>query len=183
MDLRRPKPRQFTQPYFNMKTSVYIGVDPAFRKGGFWACILDYSDRSVRFLRFDDLLEWHDWLRSDDAPRTAYVVIENSNAQNRSFDVTGTRRHVARKARNVGTNQGVSQLAYLSALRHFGDHCAFSVTPRQKGQKWTPEQYAQVLKSEGITTPKRTNQDQRDALKLAFMAVKLSKIKNSKFRL
>ena len=34
--------------------SVYIGVDPAFRAGGFWACVLDMQDRSVRFIAYPD---------------------------------------------------------------------------------------------------------------------------------
>lgn len=33
---------------------VYIGVDPAFRAGGFWACVLDMQDRSVRFIAYPD---------------------------------------------------------------------------------------------------------------------------------
>ena len=35
-----------------MKHDVIIGIDPAFRKGGFWIAIVDYSERSIVFERF-----------------------------------------------------------------------------------------------------------------------------------
>ena len=156
---------------------VYIGVDPAFRAGGFWACVLDMQDRSVRFIAYRDLLHWHDWLRSGDAPDQAFVAVENSNAQNKTFarHLTGKVSEQVRKSRNVGTNQAVSQLAYESAVRHYGQSRVFSVSPQDKGRKYTPAQFAQVVQQDGVTLPPGTNnQDQRDAYKLADIARRLA---------
>lgn len=149
---------------------VYIGVDPAFRKGGFWACVIDMTDKSARWIEFEDLLTWHDWLRSDDAPESAFVCIENSNMQNQNFDMTGGREELARKGRNVGTNQAVSELAYRSAVRRYGARVVFQVSPKEKGRKYQPAEFTAVMRSDGIVPPSKHNQDQRDAYKLAAIA-------------
>lgn len=149
---------------------IYIGVDPAFRQGGFWACVLDMETKKANYLQFQDLLHWHDWLRSGAAPQSAIVAIENSNEQNTNFDTTGTRTELARKGRNVGANQAVSELAYRSALRKYGRENVFSVSPREKGRKYTREQFSYVVRQDGVDHPGDTNQDQRDAYKLAAIA-------------
>jgi hypothetical protein len=148
---------------------IFIGVDPAFREGGFWAAILDMADKTLVFRSFD-LLTWHDFLNSQDAPDRCFVMVENSNLQNKSFDTTGNKAEVARKGRNVGCNQAVSELAYQSAVRRYGKN-AFQVSPKEKGAKITDARtFLAVLKSEGVLLPKGTsNQDQRDAAKLALM--------------
>ena len=149
---------------------IYIGCDPAFREGGFWAAILDMADKSLVFRSFD-LLTWHDFLRSQDAPGRCFIMVENSNLQNKSFDTSGNKMEVARKGRNVGCNQAVSELAYQSALRQYGPKNAFQISPKDKGAKITDARvFLAVLKSEGILLPKGTsNQDQRDAAKLAIL--------------
>jgi hypothetical protein len=158
-----------------MQNVICIGVDPAFRKGGFHACLIDYTDRTVRFMEFENVLRWHDWLRSDDAPDKSInrvcVVVENSNMQNMNFDQTGNRHELQRKGRNVGTNQAVSQLAYWSVLEHYGPNSAVQVSPREKGAKWDEKTYRAAVASERLTTEtKSNNQDQRDAFKLALIA-------------
>jgi len=152
---------------------VYIGVDPAFRKDGFWCAIVDMSDRTVAYKKMTDVLAFHDWLRSGDSPLSCFICVENSNLQNKSFDTSGNRAETARKGRNVGTNQAVSELAYISALRRFGESRTFQVSPKEKGAKWTEAQAGAVLKSERLTViTKGDNQDCRDALKLALIAAK-----------
>jgi hypothetical protein len=158
-----------------MQNVICIGVDPSFRKGGFHACLIDYTDRTVRFMDFADVLMWHDWLRSDDAPDKSInricVVVENSNLQNMNFDQTGNRNELQRKGRNVGTNQAASELAFRSAVRHYGVECVFEVSPREKGAKWDEKTYRAAVASERLTTEtKSNNQDQRDAFKLALIA-------------
>ena len=149
---------------------IYIGVDPAFREGGFWAAILDMSDKSLVFRSFD-LLTWHDCLRSQDAPGRCFIMVENSNLQNKSFDTTGNKMEVARKGRNVGCNQAVSELAYISAIRQYGAKNVFQISPKDKGAKIKEHtMFLGLLKAEGILLPKGTsNQDQRDAAKLAIL--------------
>lgn len=152
--------------------SIYIGVDPAFRKDGFRACVVDYTDRTVRFLAFDSVLHWDRWLRSDDAPapdiNRVVVVVENSNLQNQNFDMSGSRAEIARKGRNVGTNQAVSQLAFQSAADRYGRGSVYEVSPRQKGAKWTDIEAKAVAMQERLLLPK-SNQDERDAFKLALI--------------
>lgn len=150
---------------------VYIGVDPAFRAGGFSICIIDMTDKTA-VTKTLDLLAFHDWLRSPDAPDTCFVCVENSNLQNQNFDTTGNKNEIARKGRNVGCNQAVSQLAYESALARYGPKNVFQVSPREKGRKITDaKMFAAILQQDGVRLQKRTlNQDERDAYMLATIA-------------
>jgi len=159
------------------QSPIYIGVDPAFRKGGFWAAILDMTDKTLVFREFD-LLSWHDWLRSDDAPDMCFVCVENSNLQNENFDIStkavtlkNKLKEVARKGRNVGCNQSVSQLAYESAVLRYGAKQVFGISPKDKGAKITDTRmFLGLMKQEGILLPPgATKQDQRDAAKLALI--------------
>ena len=159
-----------------MSAPVYIGVDPAFRVGGFWAAIVDMTDKSVIFKGFANLLDWHDWLRSPDAPDNCFVCVENSNMQNSTFayGMKGSSKVVAKISRDVGNNQAVSELAYISALRHYGDR-AFQVSPKQKGKKWTPKQFGYIIAQDGVTIPKGDiGQDCRDAYQLACIARRMA---------
>jgi hypothetical protein len=165
-----------------MSAPVYIGVDPAFRQGGFWACILDMADKSVVFKCFEDVLHWHDWLRSPDAPGSCFVCVENSNLQNQTFDMSGSREKVARGSRNVGTNQAVSELAYRSAVRRYGKGKVWQVSPKEKGRKWTPDQFGYIAQSDGVVLPKGpVNQDCRDAYQLASIGRKKAIMCGAKF--
>ena len=155
---------------------IYVGVDPAFRKNGFWAAILD-AEKRMTFKAFD-LLTWHDWLRSDDAPAVCFLMVENSNLDNQTYKrhLTGTIGEKLRKSRNVGANQSVSELAYISALRRYGPRFAFEISPEAKGQKITDQRvFEGLMRQEGITFPpgefdkKESAQDKRDAAKLAVI--------------
>lgn len=150
---------------------IYIGVDPAFRENGFWAAILDMSDKTLVFKGFKSLLEWDRWLQSPDAPTRCFVLVENSNLQNNNFDTSGSKFEVARKGRNVGCNQAVSELAYQAALDRYGPKNAMQISPKEKGAKITDARtFLALLKSEGVLLPKgASNQDQRDAAKLAIL--------------
>ena len=99
---------------------IRIGVDPAFRIGGFGVAIFDNSDRTMRFLDFADLIEFYDWLMSEESPEFAKCVIENSNLQNCTFDKRGTKAIISRKSRNVGANQAVSQLTVIACVKKYG---------------------------------------------------------------
>jgi hypothetical protein len=120
-----------------MVQHIYIGVDPAFREGGFHIAILDMVRKEIRFLGFEDVFEWHEWLRSDECPEGCFICVENSNLQNKTFDMSGSSQRVARFSRNAGANQAVSQLAYDTALKAFGPFRVFGVSPKEKGAKIT----------------------------------------------
>jgi hypothetical protein len=156
---------------------IFIGVDPAFRAGGFVAVIIDMADKTARSITFKNLLAWHDWLRGPDAPQSAYVCVENSNLQNKTFDMSGDKPTVARMSRNAGANQAVSQLAYDSAKERYGA-TVYEVSPRQKGRKVTDARtFAAIVQHAGILLPKqKLSQDARDAFMLAEMAMRFARM-------
>lgn len=153
-----------------MKQQVIIGIDPAFRKGGFGVCYYDLSDKSMWFVTYHTILDFQDFLNSDDAPVSALCIIENSNLQNSTFDMTGSKSEIARKSRNVGKNQAVSVIADLICVRRYGAQNVKSISPAQKGKKWTATEFDAIVKQEKIKLFKKTsNQDERDAAKLSLM--------------
>jgi len=156
---------------------VVIGVDPAFRKGGFWAAFADLEERTVQFRSFRDVLLWDRFLFSQDAPFHAVVAVENSNLQDLNFDMSGNRPTVARKGRNVGTNQAVSELTVRSARDRYGVDAVMNISPREKGKKYDDFYFHASLKGDNMRPIGYTGlQDQRDAYKLAHLAL-------SKYRL
>jgi hypothetical protein len=160
---------------------VIVGVDPAFRKGGFWACFLDLSDRTAAFRSFRDVLEYDRFIRSEEAPATAYVVVENSNLQNQNFDMTGQRDELARKGRNVGTNQAVSELTVRASIDRYGKESVLNLSPKQKGAKYDERYFFAALKGDRVTPIGYTgNQDQRDAYKLAHIGVSELRLKRAR---
>lgn len=162
-----------------MVQPIYIGVDPAFREGGFHIAILDMVRKEIRFVGFDDVFEWHEWIRSDECPEGCFICVENSNLQNKTFDMSGSSQRVARFSRNAGANQAVSQLAYDTALKAFGPGRVFGVSPKEKGAKIADKnQFSAWLRSFGIVPPKTTNQDQRDAAKLAAICSTIARQKS-----
>ena len=121
---------------------IYIGIDPAFRKKGFAVCIID-EDKTIRTIIMKSFLEFIAWIR-DDAPAKAIAVVENSNLQNKTFDMSGTKATVARKSRNVGANQAVSQITFDLTKEKY-KNLAFEVSPKQKGKKWDVKMFCHVV--------------------------------------
>ena len=153
-----------------MKHRTIIGVDPSFRQGGFWVAIVDRTEQSIVFRQFASVLHIDRWLQSPDAPAAALVCVENSNLQNVNFSKTGGARVIARKGRNVGTNQAASQLAVEAARDKYGPASVVELSPLEKGAKWTSRQFQAVLKQEHLTVYNlRDNQDARDAAKVLFI--------------
>lgn len=151
---------------------IRIGIDPAFRVGGFRVCIFDKSDRTMRFLKFSDLIEFYDWLKSMESPAEAICIIENSNLQNVSFDKRGNRQVISRKSRNVGANQAVSQLTVIACRNIYGNDHVKEISPLGKGRKLKEGEFKALLKSQKITSEKvKHNQDDRDAGILALKKI------------
>lgn len=150
---------------------IYIGLDPAFRKDGFGCCVID-RNKEVAFPVFRTFLDFIFWATDKETHREqAIVCIENSNLQEVTFNMSGSKSVIARKSRNVGKNQAVSQCCVDLCRWAFGQEYVFEVSPREKGKKWTHKQVVQVMKQEKHTClKKRTNEDERDAYKLATIA-------------
>jgi hypothetical protein len=149
---------------------VIIGIDPAMRKNGFALCLHDTTDNSIDFLvmEFTDFIFYVTSLPEGDYQ----FCVENSNLQNLSFDMRGNKNIVARKSRNVGMNQAVSQLTcdYLKKC----NYKVIELSPKQKGEKMTKEtakvlltQFSEVNNYKGLVS----EQDKRDAFKLVLLAI------------
>ena len=159
--------------------SIYIGIDPAFRDGGFWACIIDTTDRTANFKEFNGVENFIHWIYSDDAPEVAFWCVENSNLQNKSFDMTGSASVIARKARNVGTNQAVSEITCRVLKVKYGPKNLLPISPQQKGAKIVNNAvFLNIVKSDGLTLTNygQGNQDKRDAYKIAMIGKQQARI-------
>lgn len=150
---------------------VFIGIDPAFRKDGFKGCVIDSIAKTVDFIAFEDLFDFYFWMegREDLQSRRVLVFIENSNLQSVNFDMRGSVAEVARKGRNVGANQAISQLAVQAANMVFGKDNVIGISPKAKGSKLGELQSNALARLFSLEIKTR-NQDERDAFKLAALA-------------
>lgn len=151
---------------------VTIGIDPAFRKDGFAVCIID-EEKVVDFRMFPRFGDFIRWL-TNDAPERAVVGVENSNEQECSFDMRGSKSVVARKSRNVGKNQAISQCTVELCQWKYGGPSVLSISPKQKGRAYTQQQMPLILKSEGHKVinykGNKSEEDKRSAYKCALFA-------------
>ena len=166
-----------------IRPAVWIGVDPAFRTGGFWICVIDTVDATADFRQFASVLHFDRWLRSDEAPETAVVSVENSNMQKSTFGMLRNGRresapgessaHLASRSRNVGTNQAASQLAVDAARDRYGAGYVVEISPAQKGKKVLDEkQFGWIVQADRVRLMcqvGKAKQDMRDAYMLAQM--------------
>jgi hypothetical protein len=150
------------------ETITYVGLDPAFRTDGFSVC--EITGDEVRFLIMHRFVDFIDYVDMRKKTTKICFMVENSNLQESTFDMVGTKSEVARKSRNVGKNQAVSQIAVELLQEYFVN--VFDVSPKEKGAKWTEAQFREVLRSNNHTLlsgKKTSNQDERDSYKLAML--------------
>jgi hypothetical protein len=109
----------------------YIGIDPSFRKNGFAVCVIGGGE--ANFYIMDGFLEFVEWFKSWKAANESWkefecellFAVENSNMQNVTFDMRGSKQVIAKISRDAGKNQAISQCTvdylekkkYLSYLR------------------------------------------------------------------
>jgi hypothetical protein len=158
------------------KYNTAVGVDPAFRSNGFCICAIHGCFNEIRFINYKNgFLDFLDDLKGVlIADKTTVIAIENSNLQNTSFDVTGSKGVIARKGRNVGSNQAISQLV-VDSCNKYTKAKVLDLSPQRKGRKWNQAQFEAIVKQEGhkvVQKKKGNNQDERDAYKLALIALK-----------
>lgn len=174
-----------------MSNKLFIGIDPAFRRNGFSMSIIDLSDKTVYFKTFKDgFLDFCGWFLHE-SPEVALFCVENSNKTKATFWthkdaktktlLTGSQarnnrraiklsiNEVAKISRGVGKNMASSQ--YVVDLLKT-KYPVVNLSPKEKGAKWLKHTTAAaVMRAEGLTPNKKTtNQDDRDALKLALIA-------------
>ena len=159
---------------------IIIGIDPAFRKTGFAAAIIDETGE-VEGRMFQGLLEFIQWVESREWPGQPVIVgVDNSNLQNKTFDMRGTKGEIARRSRNAGANQAASQYTVDYCCHFFGEKYVFGISPKDKGGKWTQAQFRAVLAQERHRAAGKFNQDQRDAYKIALIARKRASFRAAK---
>jgi len=146
----------------------FIGVDPAFRKNGFWCAIIERPENTIRFVEcktlgdFANLLIWE---------KPDHILIENSNMQKAQFRQGAS----TKEKQNVGMNMAVSQISVDLAVSLLGLELPVEVSPKRKGTKIADLNIFQAwLKANTLTAENykgnKTEQDKRDAAKLAIMA-------------
>ena len=147
---------------------LFIGIDPAFRQGGFLVAILDKTDNTVNYIKcVNGFIDFYKWFSSE-SPTDAIICIENSNLQNTTFNGHKNKNVAARMSRDAGKNQAISQITVDLCKTKYK---VIDLSPKSKGKKWTHKEYQNVVKSEKLSIVKKTsNQDERDALKLALIA-------------
>lgn len=153
---------------------VFIGVDPAFRSRGFSICIID--GQNIEFKTFKTgFLGFCLWFVNE-SPGAAICAVENSNLINATFNTIGNKNIIARKSRDAGKNQAVSQNT-SDLLRT--KYKVYDISPKEKGAKYTADVYKSLIYTHQYTANKqRTNQDERDAFKLALIAERKHKFKS-----
>ena len=151
----------------------YIGIDPSFRKGGFAVCVIDEESEACFTIFQGGLLQFIGWVLND-APDEAVVAVENSNLQNITFNMNGTKAEIAKRSRNVGTNQAASEYTYQICKYRYGKN-AHEISPKDKGAKRTHDTIKMLAKSLGHTLTNykglEGEQDKRDAYSLAIIAM------------
>ena len=116
------------------KDTVIIGLDPAFREGGFGAAIIEQG-----IVTFGNIANFADFLNyCDIAPAGVLWCIENSNLDNTTYEYLrgGNTRTLMAKSRDVGKNQAISQVVCDYLIKKFGAERVTAISPRQKGAKW-----------------------------------------------
>lgn len=171
------KPRQKAKPKFSAQpdaiVTTFVGVDPALRKGGFWAAIICRVENTITFKTCKDLGEYVHLLHD---VNPIAVLVENSNLQKPMFD----KRAGIGGAIAVGKNMGISQAA-TDIARHFSS-IEPGISPKQKGAKVTNiTTFDAILRANNLRPINykggETNaQDKRDAAMLALRAEQIYNI-------
>ena len=150
----------------NMNKICFVGIDPAFRKSGFGMCIIDETNEAS-FKIFKSFLDFLNWIW--EAPKKAFYCVENSNLQNKTFIQTGSRKELAKRSRDVGKNQAISQCTVDILIRMFGEQMVFGISPKQKGKKLPTNVIKGIAKQEKIELVNyRGTQDENDSFMLAL---------------
>ena len=154
----------------------YVGIDPSFRKSGFAVCVIDETGE-VGFKVFYRFLEFIKWATTEgELPQPAYITIENSNLQNITFNMRGSRNVVAKTSRDVGKNMAASQYTVDFCEWLVGSGNVLGISPRQKGAKWNDATFRAVLRQNRHTVHdykgNKNEQDKRDAYQLALHGMK-----------
>jgi hypothetical protein len=119
------------------KDTVIIGLDPAFREGGFGAATI--KSGVVTFGNIRDFSHFLGWCDAVDIMNLDVLwCVENSNLDDTTYQYLrgGNTRTLMAKSRDVGKNQAISQVVCDYLVKKFGAEKVTAISPRQKGAKW-----------------------------------------------
>lgn len=156
-----------------------IGLDPAFRAGGFGCCEFILSQEkgieAINFIKLPNFISFLQLVRDCDG-HGVHWGIENSNLQNVTFGYNSSGKGLNKISRNVGANQAVSQITVDILCYHFSENYVHEFSPKDKGGKWNQHQTKSVLFDLKYELKAKTSQDERDALKIALLTLKKLRI-------
>jgi hypothetical protein len=146
-----------------------IGIDPAFRTGGFRAVIVD-EDKVAQAYKFPRFLDFIKWIMSQDAPERAICCVENSNLDAKMYAYHRGKQggQLATAARNVGANQAISQATYELCLYKWPDS-TYQITPKQKGKVQPMQVIAGIMQAMGHQLAGKLDEDGRAAYQCAVI--------------
>jgi hypothetical protein len=150
---------------------TFVGIDPAFRASGFAIAIEDGAGE-LSFKIFKNGFEGFFFWLLNDRPDNCFIGVENSNLQNSTFITSGTRAELAKRSRDVGKNQAVSQMVVDLCRTIIGPERVAEFSPAQKGKKITSLKLFEAILREkrykGVYNYKgqKLEQDKRDAFKI-----------------
>lgn len=147
---------------------VFMGVDPAFRKNGFWCAVIQRPENTVEFFECKNLGVFTK-LVIDIFPH--HILVENSNLQKLQFNPNASNK----ERQNVGMNMAVSQISVDIVTEILKPELPVEISPKKKGAKIADLNLFQAwLKANTLTAENykgnKTEQDKRDAAKLAIIA-------------
>jgi hypothetical protein len=154
--------------------TIFIGVDPAYREGGYWVC--EIRGAIVAFYKMKGFIDFVTYV-DELAEKTidVSICIENSNETNHTFISPTVRSPAAREkiSRDVGKNQAISQMS-VDYCNYMIGQGIYSVSPAEKGMKWSDLITKAEAKNHGLELFNykglKSEQDKRDAFKLALRA-------------
>ena len=178
-----------------------LGIDPSARKEGFAIAIIDLKEKNVRFKRFKDgYLDFARWLpEHGDYFSCTMAAVENSHEQKgvnfwTHKDAKGnllTQAHanqLKRKGRRVtklktaeliaiaqkvGMNMLASVYTVKELQKYLGKKRVVSISPKEKGEKWSEVIFKSVAKTEGHFLMDFTgSQDEIDAYNVGLKGYK-----------
>lgn len=150
-----------------------IGIDPAFRKNGFCAAIMNLDNLEVEFKIFkNSYIDFIFWLfeikNNEDCNENLIFAVENSNLQKKCWN---------KNPISVGKNQAISQITSDIIKVLFNKSKLYEFSPLNKGNKIINEKvFKQLSINWKLINYKglKTEQDKRDAFKICILTLNIS---------
>lgn len=161
---------KLTDKHALLDSAVFIGLDPAIRKGGFGCATLDANGAANVFTW--DAVELITYLYTRQAPKqNVLLTIENSNITKTLF----RNKRGKKGAKDSGMNMGISQL--ITDIMISLGYDVEAISPKEKGKKMSPIDIKRFVKTESAIISIEGSlddklSDKRDALAILIIGKK-----------